>query len=302
MARDTALSFAARRHAAREAARQRIAARIVVPLPPVPHTVDLTSPLPVARLLRAGTSLLASALFHGALVGVAFAAGTGAARDPDPPPLIVEMRERPIPPPPPPEPEPPKAEVARPTPPPPRELPRRRVPPPPKAPVDTPPPPAAAPPPLVVGLSLDSTTASGDGPAFAVGNTRAGETETRARDPRRVPAVGVAPAPPTRNRVAENVPTAGVAFDMPERRRPSTPPYPETLKSQGIEADVTVLVRLDATGAVTAVEIVRSSGHAEFDRAARTAARAESFAPARRAGVAIPYSLSFTYRFRLETP
>jgi TonB family protein len=152
---------------------------------------------------------------------------------------------------------------------------------------------------------MDSTTAGGDGPGFAVGNTRGGETAARAVDPTKVAPVGVAPttAPPvSRNQIASRVPAAGVKYVLPRRKRPSEPPYPETLKSQGIEADVTVLVKLGADGVVTDASIVRSSGHPEFDQAARSAARAEAFEPATRDGAAVPYTLSFTYHFRLESP
>jgi protein TonB len=87
---------------------------------------------------------------------------------------------------------------------------------------------------------------------------------------------------------------------LPKRRAPSKPPYPETLKAQGVEADVPVLVTLDDGGRVTAVKILKSSAYPEFDEAARRAALAEQFEPATRDGAPIPYTLSFTYRFRLE--
>ena len=48
------------------------------------------------------------------------------------------------------------------------------------------------------------------------------------------------------------------------------------------------------------MKILKSSGHPELDEAARKAALAESFEPASRDGVAIPYTLSYTYRFRLD--
>ena len=151
----------------------------------------------------------------------------------------------------------------------------------------------------MVGLSLDATVDSGAGAPFAIGNSRAGETAPLAPAPQRLPPP---PPPPPPNRVAAALPTAGARLVRPVRRRPSEPPYPEILKSQGIEADVTVVVRLDATGAVVAVEIARGSGYAELDRAARVAAAAEQFSPATRNGVAVPYTLSFTYHFRLESP
>jgi TonB family protein len=63
---------------------------------------------------------------------------------------------------------------------------------------------------------------------------------------------------------------------------------------------VLVTVSLDATGAVQQASVLRSSGHAEFDSAALNAARAERFAPATRDGKPVPYTLSYTYHFRIE--
>jgi protein TonB len=123
-----------------------------------------------------------------------------------------------------------------------------------------------------------------------------GQTAPRAEAP---PAPQVAAI---ENAVASRIPSAGVAYGMPVRRGESKPVYPALLKSQGLEANVTVLLQLDASGAVTKVQIVKPAQYPEFNEAARRAALAERFEPATRDGVAIPYSLSFTYRFRLEDP
>jgi protein TonB len=61
-----------------------------------------------------------------------------------------------------------------------------------------------------------------------------------------------------------------------------------------------VMVSIDATGKVTTVKVLKSSGYPELDEAARVAALSEEFEPATRDGAAIPYTLSYTYRFRLE--
>jgi TonB family protein len=91
-----------------------------------------------------------------------------------------------------------------------------------------------------------------------------------------------------------------VKIAAPKRKRAKEPPYPPTLRSQGVEADVMVMVSLDATGKVLSVKIIKGSQYPEFDEAAKTAALAEEFAPAMRDDVPIPYTLSYTYRFRLE--
>jgi len=154
------------------------------------------------------------------------------------------------------------------------------------------PPPKAseAPPKRVVGIQFDSASAGGSGPVFAAGNTRTGTTDARATDPSRIGSL---------NQAASRIPTRGVKFTLPRRKRPSRLPYPPMLKSQGIEADVTVRIAVDATGKVTGVDVITKSSYVEFNQAAQQAALAEEFDPATREGVATSYSLTFTYRFRL---
>ena len=208
----------------------------------------------------------------------------------------VEVREPPPPPPPP-------VEEKRPEPPKPEPIVKKTPAPPPKA--KAPPPEAPkGPPPRVVGINLDSTVEGGGGPAFATGETRNGQTAERAAAPKPVaPTTEPAPkiATPPRNQVATRIPVAGVQYSAPKRKRPHEPAYPETLKAQEIEADVTVMVSLDADGKVTTVKIIRAAPYPEFNEVAQKTAMEEEFEPATRDGVAIPYTLSYTYRFRLET-
>ena len=102
------------------------------------------------------------------------------------------------------------------------------------------------------------------------------------------------------NRAASRIPTAKAEITLPKRRRPLVPPYPPELKAQGIEATIVVMVTLDETGKVTSVKIITPSPHAAFNEAARNAALGEQFEPALRDGVPIPYTLSYSYRFRIE--
>ena len=204
------------------------------------------------------------------------------------------MRETKVEPPPPPVEKPPEPERRMKTPPKVVEAPE---PPPPKT-----PPPSKAPP-RVVGLSMESTTEGGGGPSFAVGNTREGEDRrqgaepggrvegraARRRDRGREGQQGGNPDPGRRghNHAAQ----AQVGEEAP---------LPRDLKSQGIEADVPVMLSLDATGKVVKVKILKASEYPEFDEAARKAAMEEEFEPATKDGVPMAYSISFTYRFRLE--
>jgi periplasmic protein TonB len=160
----------------------------------------------------------------------------------------------------------------------------------------------------IVGLSLESTV-EGNGPSFATGTSRMGQTETNATDPklaRRAPAA--AQPAPTANaeqtgsvqRVASHIPTRDTQFEKPKRLKPNRPDFPPSLKAQGIEGDVVVRVDIAADGHVTRVAIVRSSGYPAFDDAAKRAASSEQFAPAMRDGAAVPFTLSYSYRFRIE--
>ncbi len=210
----------------------------------------------------------------------------------------VEVREPPAPPPPPP------PEEKRPEPPKPEPIVKKAATPPPKAKVPAPEP--KGPPPRVVGISLDSTVEGGGGPAFATGETHNGQTAERAaapKPPTEAPAPSPTPAPvaQSRNQVASRIPVAGVTYTQPKRRRPHEPAYPETLKAQELEADVKVMVSIDADGKVTKVKIISPSPYPEFNQAAEKAAHEEEFEPATRDGNPIPFTLSYTYRFRLET-
>ena len=252
------------------------------------------------RLARFWVAILVSLLVHVAAVGVGISLRTergAAARRQD---VKIVVRQRPPEPPPEKKPEPPPP-LEKPVPTPPKIVKA----PPPSAP---PPPPTKVPPVRVVGLSLESTTEGGSGPAFAVGNTRFGETAARAVAPQDVspappgldPAAVAPRGPGASNQAASHIPVAGVKIEFPKRRHPREPPYPQTLRSQGIEDDVSVLVSIDATGKVIAVKITKASQYPEMNEAARIAALAEEYDPATRDGVPIPYTIPFKYRFRLE--
>ena len=163
-----------------------------------------------------------------------------------------------------------------------------------------PPQPVAAPPPApvkVVGLSLEATSEAGRGPAFAVGDTLAGTTA--AAVPRTPPA---ADSPVGPNRVARSVPRPGSVLTPPRRLHEVKPRYPDARRAAGVEADVLLVVSLDATGRVVSVTVGRGSGDDELDESARAAARQERFSPALRDGLPVPTTFTFTTHFRLDTP
>jgi protein TonB len=163
-------------------------------------------------------------------------------------------------------------------------------------------PPAAVPPPApvkVVGLSLESTSEAGQGPTFAVGGTLDGVTATTAARTQPVPA---AEPPAGPNRAARGLPRPGSVLTPPHRLREVKPRYPDARRASGVEADVLLVVSLDAAGRVLSVTVGRSSHDEAFDEAARQAAREERFSPALRDGVAVATTFSFTTHFRLDTP
>ncbi len=301
--------LSARRRAARIEARRRIAGRTSQPIAPALAEIDpLTRGLGSVedRAIGAGVALGAALAIHAAVFGIGWWFGGDDDADRPTTAVAIEVRERKIDPPPLPKIELPKIEPETPRvepPPKPREPAKREPEPPPR---DKP---APQPPRRVVGLNLEATTEGGGGPTFAIGDTAHGKTADTAEAPEKPKPVDTK-APPQEsakqgggtgtNRAASRIPTAGAKYVLPKRKQPSKPPYPETLKSQGIEADVTVIVQIDETGKVTSVKIAKGADYPEFNEAARKTAEAEEFSPATRDGVAVPYTLSFTYRFRLE--
>jgi TonB family protein len=88
----------------------------------------------------------------------------------------------------------------------------------------------------------------------------------------------------------------------PRRLHEVKPRYPDARRAAGVEADVLLVVSLDASGRVLSVTVGRGSGDAAFDESARDAARQERFSPALRDGVPVPTTFTFTTHFRLDTP
>jgi len=292
--------FIERKRAERRHARVRAAALVSEPLTPEQAAHDPLPPLRGGGLSRRSAWLLAmligSVAVHIGILVVGFALGgrEKGKKENLRQEVKIEVRETKVEPPPPPVEKPPEPERRMKTPPKTVEAPE---PPPPKV-----PPPSKAPP-RVVGLSMESTTEGGGGPSFAVGNTREGKTAAKAQNPADVQKV----APPIAevedekvNKAATRIPVAGVTITQPKRKSVKKPRYPEVLKSQAIEADVPVMLSIDETGKVVKVKVLKASEYPEFDEAARKAAMEEEFEPATKDGVPMAYSISFTYRFRLE--
>lgn len=301
--------FSVRLSQHRQATRARVAARTTVGLTPAQRAHDPLA-LPRRSLGRRFSVLLlvavGSVAVHFLIVGIgSIIGGTGKGeREVIRQEIEVQMREPP--PPPPPEPPPPPPEPEKPLPPP--KVVKAAAPPPPEVKAPPPPPAPKAPPPRVVGLSLEST-GEGGGPAFAVGNTREGNTAERAVAPKEVIPGGTGPADsttkipipaPSANKAASRIPSAGITIVQPKRKGSKVPPYPAQLKAQGVEADVVMMIIVSETGTVTSAKVIKEAPNPEFNEAARQAALLEEYEPATRNGLPTTYTITFTYRFRLD--
>ena len=214
--------------------------------------------------------------------------------------VAIEVREREAKPkePPPPPPKEPEPEVK-----PERAVPLRQAP---QPKVETQPKePPKVQPARVVGLSFESTVGDGEGAglAFGVGNTRMGETAKTAAPAKEVPQQTINKGPttvkPVANAVATRIPVAGVVFAQAKRKKEVKPEFPPTLKTQGIEGDVPVIVWIDEKGKVTSVKILKESPYPEINEAAKKAAMADEFEPATRNGVPTATTLKYNVSFRL---
>lgn len=293
--------FVEKRASRRQASRARAMAHVRVPIHSEFRVHRGQHRLP--GWLRASLGilvLLVSLGLHVGFVIMAFGVGRlGAHKAQDREQLAIEMREHEAKPK---EPEPEKA-------PEPKKEPERvvvtKAPPAPK--IEEPPKePDKKPPPRIVGLSFESTVGegNGDGPAFAVGDTRLGETDKVAAKKEDVPKERPAPVhgtekPTSANQAATRIPSKGVTFTEAKYKKQVKPDFPPTLKAQGIEADVEVLVFIDATGKVTNVKILHESPYPEFNDNAKKAALAQEWEPATRNGEAMPSTKKYSYRFRI---
>jgi protein TonB len=190
----------------------------------------------------------------------------------------------PIPPPPPP------VELPPDPPPPPKK--KVKPPPPPPDPIDLPPEeppkPDVPPPPPVVGLSAESTVEGGDGPKFAAGNTRMGQTEQVAKDPNEIQDL-----PKTKV-----IPNPLIIPPKLERAR-LKPEYPHRYREMELEDSVVLKIFVNEKGDVTDVEVIGPSRHGEFNHAAKKAAKKDDYEPATRNGVPVAFAFTMKYTFRL---
>lgn len=292
---------------------------------PIPD--DLKSRDPLLRRRRTvgakigwvGVVLVTAVVMHAVvLVGFAVAATVMKADRPkieDDGKIEVAVIEQPPPPPPPPvvEPEPePEVEkapvVEKPKPKPKKVRPKpKKADPPPPDPIDQPdvepPPPTKPPPRRIVGLSMESTVNGGGGPAFAVGNTRMGETERVAEKPdeaKPLPKTTKPPPPAKTNRRAARVPTAGPGKIVPPKPLDKVKPaYPEIYRAQNLEAKVIVQVTVGVDGRPKNARVIKPSQYEKFNEIALEAAKKWRFEPATRNGKPVELTIPLPFTFRI---
>lgn len=242
-----------------------------------------------------GTIAVAIAL-SGAVHLALFAALGGHRLQPPKPNVPVEFEVVSVPPaPPPPEPAAPPEPEPAPAPPPPK--PRMATvekppPPPPNASPSSAEPPAK-PAPVKIGVTLDSTAQAGSF-ALGVGNSLYGKADDKATDPNAVRPYAAAPTPAA----ARYVPSTRLT-SMPKKLSEPRVEYPEEAKRAGVEGEVKLLLRIDETGKVVGVKILKGPGYG-LEAAAQKAAWSWRFQPALADGSPVVTEIPLTYTFYLE--
>jgi periplasmic protein TonB len=193
------------------------------------------------------------------------------------------------------------AEPAPPPPPPPKEPPPRRMevarnaraekpvaPAPllPTPPSPTPPPPAA---PRRFAVSLEATVPGG---GIAVPTAPPGTAPALRATPG---GTSTSPDAPAYAVEPDSAPSLIAQPDLKEMRAL----YPESARRAGLEGDVRLELTISASGEVTGSRVLRSAG-SDFDEVAQRLVRRFRFRPATRGGKAVPATVPWTYKFRLE--
>lgn len=86
----------------------------------------------------------------------------------------------------------------------------------------------------------------------------------------------------------------------PRAKRKVPAPYPSALKKKKIQGRVLVWVSIDEKGNVTETSIKESSGHKDFDEAAKKALLRWKFSPGKKDGVSVATRVVQPYSFKLN--
>lgn len=139
-------------------------------------------------------------------------------------------------------------------------------------------------------------SASGPGPALAVpGDSGAGGLLLPAPE---IP--GAVPGPRVGAGVARGTGASVTSFARPLGGYQTTPHYPEAARREGAEGVVTLRFEVLASGKVGVVQVQRSAGRRDLDRAAIEAIRTWRFEPARRGKETVTVWVILPVRFELN--
>ncbi|WP_428268853.1 TonB family protein [Haliangium sp.] len=152
------------------------------------------------------------------------------------------------------------------------------------------------PPALLTTLALALAPATARAQAQEVPPASGPEGATAAPAPAG-PTPGPSPAQPDVSSPAPTQP-APTQIDRPRLLQDAQPRYPADAWEAQLEADVVLLLTVDAEGRVEEVGVDTPAGHG-FDEEAVRAARMLRFSPARVAGVPTPIQIRYTFRFRI---
>lgn len=151
------------------------------------------------------------------------------------------------------------------------------------------------PPPLVVGLTLSSTTSTGKGPRFGVGNTLMGTPASVAATPEANPTAHTAFDPRVKSANRSFTKTRSAAT----LRAGSSPQYPASAKRDGIEGVVVLLITIGKQGRVLSAQVLKGLLPA-LDESAIQAAKQTLWTPAMADGKPTQSTRRFNVRFRLQ--
>jgi protein TonB len=119
-----------------------------------------------------------------------------------------------------------------------------------------------------------------------------------------LPSAEIPGAPSGRSSVGTDVARGGsegvTSFARPLGGYQTTPHYPEAARRDGVEGTVTLRFEVLASGKVGTVQVQRSAGRPDMDRAAVEAIKTWLFEPARRGKEAVAVWVTLPVRFELN--
>ena len=137
----------------------------------------------------------------------------------------------------------------------------------------------------VTPMTVATTGKSGPGIGVRVGNTLMQEQEEEYTSPDEVKPYAAVPV--------------FALTSLPEYASRVMPEYPESLRDDGVEGEVSLSVTIDETGTVVNVE-VRSSAHPLFSKAAVRAMKKCRFKPATQNGIPVATMIDIPIAFVLD--